>query len=324
MRIFLCLLCAMLCSLAACHHSAQPGASAPARIDAPALPATRSISTPPAPATRRAATRPALSLLQPGVEHGQIVLNSPTGLPMKLAYLRPVRDRPYLDAALPVVLSAPPRVDATTGVSFDTLFLDDYTPWVRAGYAVVVFEIDGPLDLEKPSIDSLLNSNRLFLAADGGLVNYRAARGYIAAALPEIDLSRILVVGDAASGSLALRCATEPGVRGVVAFSPRVAIRQSLSSDVIDAISFDVPGFESFVHRIDPASFAPQIRVPAFLLAARDDALLDAATVEAFAQRLKDNHTPTQLIVLDRGGQTSALTLDGIKLAIEWASKLVK
>jgi hypothetical protein len=95
------------------------------------------------------------------------------------------------------VLVGPAGSNLLTGKPLDDIGHEDETvPYVRAGFAVVHFSLDGPLDdLENTSDLEMSLAYQRFNAAFAGLVNVRNAMVFILTRVLEVDPKRIYIAG---------------------------------------------------------------------------------------------------------------------------------
>ena len=99
----------------------------------------------------------------------------------------------------------------------------EHLPYVRAGFAVMAFELDGAVaNMQQAGDPQILAGAARFLAARAGLVNANVALEYLLAKVPQVDPQRIYVAGHSSAGTLSLLFAEhEPRLKGCVAFAPR-------------------------------------------------------------------------------------------------------
>lgn len=225
--------------------------------------------------------------------------------------------------SLPCVVIAGAGSPMIFGMDLSVDDRPEHIPWVKAGFAVVAYDIDGasrmmltdstPIAMIRPSIEG-------FLKARAGVANTQRALDYIASRLPSVDPSRIMAVGHSSAATLALLAAeNDARLRGVVAFAPG----QYNDDEGIRGLERAVPGISELLTTFNPAAPANLERLdsPVFLFTAEDDGNIPAAKTRELASALRSRGKRVTLETTPSGGHYDAMINPGISKAIDWARR---
>jgi dipeptidyl aminopeptidase/acylaminoacyl peptidase len=223
---------------------------------------------------------------------------------------------------IPCVLIAPAGTRLFHGITLAKGDRPEHLPYVRAGFAVVAYEVDGPL-ADNASGKALLKAAGDFKNAEAGLVNARAALDYALAKIPQIDPSRIYIAGHSSAGTISLLVAErEPRVRAAVAYAPAPNVEKFLGEDKVAALASIIPDYREFLKRTSPHAGAAELRCPLFLFHAEDDKNVAITESEAFAKEVSRHNPSVTFVRAAKGGHFSAMLDEGIPKAIEWLKAL--
>lgn len=289
---------------------------------------------PPARAPRRAGpiTPPAFPelgpgvVLEPGVRFHEVRLgpNDPTpespGHRGKLWLYLP--DGPHDPRALPCILIAGAGSNLITGMDLGAGDRREHLPYVRAGFAVLAYELDGARQ-ESDGGEALLRSCQAFLAAQAGLVNARNALGFLERRVPEVDLRRVYAVGHSSAATLALLVAeNEPRIRGCVAFAPVLDTAARFPEPARAELVRLLPDAVDFFDRYNPRQHEGAIACPVFLFHAEDDSNVPVSESLGCRDRLASLGKSVTLETVPTGDHYEAMVKQGIPLAIAWLKRL--
>lgn len=245
--------------------------------------------------------------------------------------------RIYLPAAeaapqsLPCVLIAPAGTNLLSGADLDDLdefsYHDETLPYAEAGFAVVLYSIDGPDrseqasgDDESATVDAMKDAYVDFKNAGAGVVNGRNALELALARLPMVDPDRIYSAGHSSAGTLSLLFAAhEPRLAGCIAYAPAVDIEEHFA-DLLSGFeaSFLLPGFPRFAEDTSPLNHTDSLTAPVFLFFAEDDSLISPEQAEPFVTQLRATNPDVTVKTVDSGGHYQPMIDEGIPAGIEW------
>ena len=146
--------------------------------------------------------------------------------------------------SLPCILIAGAGTNLMTGMELGDADRPEHLPYVRAGFPVLAYELDGMIPDPKPTDDRAWAPYiRSYLDAEAGLVNVRVAIEFARTRVPAIDPQRFIAAGHSSAATLALLVAeNEPQLSACVAYAPVVDIRQFIPADAQKAVAALVPG----------------------------------------------------------------------------------
>lgn len=237
--------------------------------------------------------------------------------PMKVWVYLPER---LAGPKIPCVLIAPAGSPLIHGMALGPGDRAEHLPWVRAGFAVVAYELDGAVG-ENAGDDETMRAVRAFVAASGGLDNARTALDYAQAKVPQIDPARVYTAGHSSAATVALLVAArEPRIKACVAFAPATDLEsdEELGKQAITTLDGVVPGFADWVRRTSPFTNAPRLRCPLFLFHADDDSTVSVNESARFAEAVRRTNPDVIFRRVQTGGHYESMIRQGIPLAVGW------
>jgi dienelactone hydrolase len=188
----------------------------------------------------------------------------------------------------------------------------EHLPYVKAGFAVVAYEIDGPGDS-----DDNPRAYDAFRQSRAGLVNARNALEYVLAKVPEVNSKQIYSAGHSSAGTMSLLFAEhEPRLAGCIAYAPCTDVPAFIVR--IRTLSFTHQGIADFVVQSSPNTHESRLNCPVFLFHAEDDGNVDVEETEEFAARLKQRGRDVTLKIVPTGDHYDSMIDEGIPAAIQW------
>ena len=223
--------------------------------------------------------------------------------------------------SLPCVLITGAGSNLLTGMDLSDGDRPEHLPYVRAGFAVLAFELDGvPQDREQPNDQDLAQAMFCFLNARAGLVNAHIALEYVLAKVPGVDPARISVAGHSSAGTLAVLFAeNEPRLKACVAFAPAVDLPRRFGAQGVAAVR--QAGGDELLGRYSPNANVDKLQVPVFLFHARDDSNVPVGDTQAFVNLLKGRGKSVTLDLVDSGNHYDSMINEGIPHAIAWLNE---
>lgn len=198
----------------------------------------------------------------------------------------------------------------------------EHLPYVRAGYAVVAYSLDGPLN-DKPSGRQLVGAAQAFKGADAGLADARGAMDYALAKVPQVDPHRLYAAGHSSAGTLSLLVAeNEPRIVACIAYAPCCNVPKHLGPRVLRALDSALPGEQDFLTRRSPNTGVAKLTCPLFLFHADDDSTVPAAEVEEFAGLIQKSNPYVTYVRVPSGGHYDSMIQQGVPRALKWLQAL--
>jgi dipeptidyl aminopeptidase/acylaminoacyl peptidase len=128
----------------------------------------------------------------------------------------------------------------------------------------------------------------------------------------------IIAVGHSSAGTLALALAAhDRRIEKCIAFAPVTDVLAHLGPENVRALAVKT-GAREVLSRNSPAEFAPKLKKPTFLFVAKDDTNVSAASIEAYATRLRLTGCPVTFKGVESGGHYEAMIEPGQGLALAW------
>jgi dipeptidyl aminopeptidase/acylaminoacyl peptidase len=254
--------------------------------------------------------------LEPGVLFYEVSLPR-AGQTSKLwVYLPERADAPKL----PCVLIAPAGSNLFTGKSLGEGDRPEHLPYVRAGFAVVSYELDGALASgQKLTNRSLLAAFNSFREAQAGVANARMAIDYILAKIPQIDPERIYTAGHSSAATLSLLVAEhEPRVKACIAYAPATDIEAHLGAHDVDLLATVLPGFRDFIREYSPLAAVSQLRCPLFIFNADDDSVVPPEQSARFAAEVSKVNPNVTYVRVPTGNHYDSMIKEGVPRGISW------
>ena len=194
----------------------------------------------------------------------------------------------------------------------------EHLPYVRAGFAVLAFELDGAIDNYQAATEQARGEATMrFLFARAGLVNAHVALEYALRKVPAIDPKRISVAGHSSAAVLALLfAANEPRLKSAVAFAPAVDLEKRFGPAAVSYLK--TVGGDDLAIRYSPVNNINRLQCPVFLFQASDDSNTPAADAQAFVDQAQRAGKDVTFDLVPSGGHYESMIRQGIPDAIAW------
>ena len=255
-------------------------------------------------------------LIQPGIQFQEAALRR-GAMQMRVWYYQPAKAADKLA----LVLVPPAGSTLFAGMSLGDGDRTEQYPYVKAGFAVAAFDIDGNAP-ENASDAATLKAAREFRDANAGVAN--AALDFILAKVPNIDPARIYIAGHSSAATLALLVAeNEPRIKGCAAYAPVTDVETRLAP-VIAQLDIAIPGYRTFIRESSPKTHAERLKCPVFLFHAQDDATVPIRQTINFAAQVKKTNSQVTLVQARNGGHYDSMIREGLPKGIEWFRQLPK
>ncbi len=226
---------------------------------------------------------------------------------------------------LPCVLIAPAGTPLIFGMALSEGDRMEHLPYVKAGFAVVSYELDGNIPNQQSATDAqIVAAANAFKNARAGQANAKAALDFALEKVPVIDPERIYTAGHSSAGTLALLVAgDDPRIKACVAYAPCTNVPRRLAQG-IPSLTAQIPGFADYVKDSSPLTHAAKIKCPVFLFHARDDQNVMLSESQEYSNELKKTNSQVTFAVVNNGGHSESMIKQGIPQAIAWLKKLPK
>lgn len=223
---------------------------------------------------------------------------------------------------IPVVLIAPAGSHLVDGASLGESSRPEHIPYVKSGFAVVAYDIDG--ELKGSSEQDIIRASVDFMKSNAGLANQKNALDYALAKFPIINAEQIFVAGHSSAATHSLLVgANESRIKGIISYAPATDIEKFIGKDLEAYYDF-IPGFQSFISQSSPINNVSKIKVPVFLFHSQADSVVSIKMTEEFAEKLKMSNSNVTFIKATKGDHYNSMIKEGIPKAIDWLNKQVK
>jgi dienelactone hydrolase len=291
---------------------------APATVRAAVANQDGPIETPPLPGLGLGLGRE----IEPGVIFHEVRLpgGDKPGFAGKLWLYLPAGD--HADHSLPCVLITAAGSNLLKGMELGDADRAEQLPYVRAGFAVVAYELDGALARgREATVSEMSQAIARFLAARAGLVNAHVALRFGLERVPQVDPSRMYTAGHSSAATAAMLFAEhEPSIRGCIAYAPAINLAKQFGADATRMLHD--AGFDDLVVRHAPMTHESKLSSPILLFHARDDGTIPVADTEASARRLEALGKSVTLVIVSSGGHYDSMIRSGIPRGIAWLRDL--
>jgi dipeptidyl aminopeptidase/acylaminoacyl peptidase len=266
--------------------------------------------------------RGAAQLIEGGIQLFQLSLSGDApGQTMKLWVYLPAGN--HGAKSLGCVFVAPAGSNLMTGMVLNEGDRVEHLPYVKAGFAVIGYELDGAM--EGRNTAALFTAVPKFMAAHGGIDNAKTAVDYAIARVPEIDPERLYAAGHSSAATVALDvAAADARIKACCAYAPVADLRKRFKPALVPAVNRKAPGFDAFVDTASPAQHVDALKgKPVFLLSAEDDTNVPAQSVKDFAAAIQQaGGTQVKMVTTARGGHYESMVAEGMPKGIEFLKEI--
>jgi dienelactone hydrolase len=219
--------------------------------------------------------------------------------------------------SIPCVLITGAGSNLLSGISLGDGDSPEHLPYLKEGYFVVAYELDGPLD-DTSDVQQMKRAYDAFAASRAGLVNARNALEYVLEKVPEINPDQIYVAGHSSAATHALLFAEhEPRLAGVIAYAPAVNVPERFGL-LLRLLSLQMPGVVDFATQSSPHTHIGRLKCATFLFHAEDDSNCPIAETRKFADALKQQGTDVTFVTASRGDHYDSMIEEGLPAAVKW------
>ncbi|MFT4556970.1 MAG: dienelactone hydrolase [Planctomycetaceae bacterium] len=227
----------------------------------------------------------------------------------------------HKSGSLPCVMIAAAGTTLLEGNGcYDESYQSETIPYVKAGFAVLGYSLDGPLESDEPTGRESRAAYMEFRAAHAGLVNSRNALEFLVQKVPAINRNRIFTAGHSSAGTLALLFAEhESRIAGCVAYAPCLDLEKRLADYISSAvIEVLMPDVEQFVRQESPLRHFKSLKCPVFLFHAEGDEDTPFDESKELTERLAAQGTLCKLESVPDGDHYNSMLEEGIPRGIVW------
>jgi len=219
--------------------------------------------------------------------------------------------------SVPCVLITGAGSNLLSGMSLGDGDIPEHIPYLKEGYFVVAYELDGPLE-DSGDVQQMQRAFEAFSKSHAGLVNARNALQYVLDKLPEVNPDHIYAAGHSSAATHALLFAEhEPRLAGVIAYAPAVNVPKRIGP-LLRIYSLQMPSVVDFATQSSPHTHIARLKCPTFLFHAEDDSNCPIADTRKFADELKQQGTDVTFVSVPTGDHYDSMIKEGIPAGIKW------
>ena len=222
---------------------------------------------------------------------------------------------------IPCVVIGPAGTPLIWGMNLGDGDRAEHLPYVRAGFAVVAYSIDGAVT-QRPTYDQAVTGYQAFSKAHAGVSDTFAAIDYIYTHMPQVDRSRVYAAGHSSAGTLALLASeNDPRIRACVAYAPACDCAKR-EAELAKTLQEFVPDIADFLVRTSPITHAEKLHCPLFLFHADDDSNVPKSDNVAFLEKVRTTNSQVTFSETTTGNHYDSMIDVGVPRAIAWLKKL--
>jgi dipeptidyl aminopeptidase/acylaminoacyl peptidase len=255
--------------------------------------------------------------IEPGVSYYETSQPTAVGTKTRLWVYLPTG----VTGKIPCVVIAPAGSPLVWGMDLADGDRPEHLPYVRAGFAVVAYSIDGAVP-DQPTDADAMTGLAAFRSAHAGVSDTYAAIDYVRAKLPQVDPARLYVAGHSSAGTLALLAAeSDPRIKACAAYAPACDL-VTRNDQLIAALQPKVPDITSFLAKTSPLARASDLHCPLYLFHADDDSTVLSSDVDAFREKVTRTNPHVKFVTVAHGGHYDSMLAEGVPGAIVWLKSL--
>lgn len=263
--------------------------------------------------------RPIPQNIEPNIDLYDVTLSgSQSGSHMRVWVYLPHEQVPK--SSLPCVFIAPSGSNGLTGKQLTLEDRREHLPYVKAGYAVVAYSLDGELRATGAmNYQTLKKAMEGFKEAKYGLLNLQKAMDFINVQFPEVDSNAWFTAGHSSAGSVALNmAAVEPRIKGAIAYAPVMDQSSRLTPEGYDQLKSIFPDLTQRLIDCSPRDQMWKIKSPVFLFVSKQDTVISADGLEDDYRTMTKGHINVEFRRVARGDHYQAMINEGIDAGIDW------
>jgi len=230
---------------------------------------------------------------------------------------------------VPCVIVPPAGSTLLTGMGIDNVEdipNPEHEPYLKAGFAVITFSIDGDLGEGDLTSDAeFINAHHAFRFSRAGLFNYAQALSQALYTVPEINSDQIFIAGHSSAATLSLLFAEhyqqyfqDPGViKGCLAYAPSVDPK-IFFADHMARIKPSIPDVDQFIKLSSPSEHYQKLACPVFLFHSRGDQVTSFQSSKRFADLLKNKGFDVKFVASNGSDHYQTMLDEGIPQGIQW------
>ena len=222
--------------------------------------------------------------------------------------------------SIPCVFVAASGAAPLTGKKLALGDQPEHIPYVKAGCAVVAYEVDGDLlDSSNLTSEQLAEAAVEFLTAKAGTVNATNAIEFAVQRLPFVNPDQLYAAGHSSAGTVALLVAANyPMLRGCMIYAAPSDLVQSLDDRSARLYEGAIPDCAQKLKFCSPATHVENIRCPVYVFHSLGDKNVDAQVSQKLADTMTERGQDVETFFPEGANHYGDMMNHGIPKAIDW------
>ncbi|MCA9020298.1 MAG: prolyl oligopeptidase family serine peptidase, partial [Planctomycetaceae bacterium] len=208
----------------------------------------------------------------------------------------------------------------------------EHEPYIKAGFAVITFSIDGPIgDIQQTTDNQFVNSHMEFRESRAGVINCVNAFHQVVETVPGIDHDNIFIAGHSSAATLSLLFAeyfskvfqgSSLKLKGCLAYAPATD-PQSFLKENLPIFKRLIPDVEKFVRISSPINYSEEINCPVFLFHSVGDQVTSYTDTGYFTGQLQKQGIDVEFVPNNGSDHYQTMIDFGIPRGIRWIQKKI-
>jgi dipeptidyl aminopeptidase/acylaminoacyl peptidase len=242
----------------------------------------------------------------------QMTIPSKPGVGGEMYVLLPPGDHDL--GSIPCILVAPAGTNLLTGANTGPFF-ESHVPYLKAGFAIMDYELDGSPDYETQEGDA----TRAFIDSQAGLVNSRNVIDFVLQKMPMVNSKQIFAVGHSSGGTHVLLLGEhDTRLAGVVAYAAVSNVPRRLPPFVAKMLGNDDRRLGDFLVQSSPHTHASRMNCPVLLCHAEDDSNVPVSDSREMHGLLVKASKEAELLITRDGDHYTEMLEQCVPKGIQW------
>jgi dienelactone hydrolase/DNA-directed RNA polymerase subunit RPC12/RpoP len=266
---------------------------------------------------------PTFQTIEPGIEFAEVTLDISDDEPGRNSTLYLYRPTNFA-GELPCVFIAPAGAVPLAGRRLGEGSRKEHVPYVKAGFAVVAYEIDGDMgDMDTITPDEFSDAVDDFIAAKAGVANGYHAIEYARQKMPFVANGEFFTAGHSSAGTAALLLAAHhPQIKGCMAYAARSQLEGAFKPGGAEYYETYVTDAKSRLALCSPITHAANFRCPVHLFHTKRDTVVTVQDSEILAAAISSAGGKVEQHFPEGFDHYGDMIDRGIPGAIRWLARL--
>lgn len=225
----------------------------------------------------------------------------------------------HAQASIPCLLVAPAGTNLLTGANTGPFF-ESHLPYLRAGFAIMDYELDGAPDYETEPGEA----TRAFIDSQAGLVNSRNVIDFVLQKMPMVNPKQIFAVGHSSGGTHVLLLGEhDKRLAGVVAYAAVCKVPERIPAFMARMVAGNDARIGDFLTQSSPHTHAARMNCPVLLCHAEDDTNVPVSDSREMHALLQAAGKRSELIITPTGDHYQEMLDQCVPKGIQWLQQRI-